>query len=289
MTTFYPEDLTTLTAVRADKSIGATYTGDDELLRRYIRAASNMWGMWTGRQFVPYIDTKKFSLAHVEGLSLCMNEDLLSVTSVTNADGASVSGSDYAIRPDNIYPKNTLEMLDSGANYWRFLYVSDRVQVVGLWGYHENYDIAWGDSLDTVENNPLTSSGTSLTVNDADGTDDRYLPRFEVGDYLKIESEFLQVTTINTATNVLGVLRGVRGTTAASHAQNVAIYVYRQHDAVRWAVTEIVKWMYEHRDSVNRGVQLSAELGVIIQNDLPEVKAMADKYLRKSAVRILAV
>lgn len=289
MTTFYPEDLTTLTAVRAEKAIGDTYIGDDELLRRYIRDASNMWGMWTGRQFVPYVDTKKFSLAHVEVWSLCMNEDLLSVTSVINADGASVSGSEYATRPDNIYPKNTLEMLDSGGNYWRFLYASDRVQVTGLWGYHENYDVAWGDSLDTVQSNPLSSGALTLTVSDADGKDDRYLPRFEVGDYLKIESEFLQVTTINTATNVLGVLRGRQGTTAAAHVQATPIYVYRQHDAVRWAVTEIVKWMYEHRDSVNRGIQLSAELGVIIQNDLPDVKALADKYLRKSAVRILAV
>jgi len=155
----------------------------------------------------------------------------------------------------------------------------------------EDYARAWGNSLDTVQNNPLSSSATTLTVTDSDGFDDRYLPRFEILDYLLIESEQLQVVDMPDAvSNTLTVLRGVNGTTAASHAQNTPIYVYRQTEDVRFAVREIVKWMYERRDTVNRGVQLTQDLGVIIQNDLPEVKALAEHYaVDNSAGMILAV
>jgi hypothetical protein len=291
MATLYPADYDTLTAVLTDKAIGASKTSDNPMLRRFIRQASRLWDLWTTRTFVPYMATKKYGMTHVSDVSLKLRDDLLEVTTLTNADGSVVTGSLYNLRPDNVYPKRTIELTTVSGTYWRFVYPEDRVQVAGVWGYHENYTQAWGNSLDTVQDNPLSSSATTLTVADVSGTDDRGYTRFEVGDYLKIESEYLQIVDIPTAFNTkLTVLRGANGSTAAIHAQNTAIYVYRQMDDVRFAVREITKWMYEHRDQVNQGVQLTQDLGIVIQNDLPEIKALAEHYVvDNSAGMILAV
>jgi hypothetical protein len=124
--------------------------------------------------------------------------------------------------------------------------------VTGKWGWHDRWAEAWRSSSDTVQNNPLSSGATTITVADADGTDaENESPRFQVGHLLKIENEYLRVLAVNTATNVLTVLRGVNGTTAASHSQNTAISVYQPAlDAMqlnlRWA-----SWLYKEPD--NRG------------------------------------
>jgi len=291
MPTLYPADYETLTAVRTVQAIGANATTDDPMLRRFIRQASRIWDLWTTRSFVPYIHTKKFGTSHVSDVSLKLREDLLELTTLTNADGSTITGSLYNLRPDNVYPKRTIELTTVSGTYWRFVYPEDRVQVAGIWGFHENYAQAWGNSLDTVQDSPLSSSATTLTVADVNGLDDRGYTRFEIGDYLKIETEFLQVIDIPTGYNTkLTVLRGVNGSTGAAHVQGTAVAVYRQTDDVRFAVREMVKWMYERRDTVNRGVQLTQDLGVIIQNDLPEIKALAEHYVvDNSAGMILAV
>lgn len=288
MATLFPADYETLTAVRAVQEIGATKTGDDPLLRRFIRQASRFWDLWTTRSFVPYVATLKFGTDNVSGMSLKLRNDLLEVTTLTNADGSVVGSTLYNLRPDNQYPRRTIELTSSSGTYWRFVYPDERVQVLGVWGYHENYPQAWGNSLDTVEDNPLSSSVTTLTVNTVDGLDDRGYTRFEVLDYLKIDTEWLQIIDIPSDYNSrLTVLRGVNGSTAAAHTQNAPIYVYRQLDDVRFAVREIVKWLYEHRDTVNRGVQLTQDLGVIIQNDLPEIKALAEHYVVDNAAGLI--
>jgi hypothetical protein len=287
--TLYPADYETLTSIRTDKAIGTTKTSDDPMLRRFIRQSSRLWDLWTSRHFVPYVATKQFSMSHVNGTSLKLRDDLLAVTTLTNADSTVITAGYYNLRPDNVYPKRTVELTTTSYSYWNFAYPENRVQIAGIWGFHEDYARAWGDSLDTVENNPLTSSATTITVNDSAGYDDRYLTRFEVGDYLLIESEQVQIVAIPSS-SALTVLRGVNGTTAAEHVQNTPIYVYRQTEDVRFAVREIVKWMYERRDTVNKGVQLTQDLGVIIQNDLPEIKALAEHYaVDNSSGLILAV
>jgi hypothetical protein len=108
----------------------------------------------------------------------------------------------------------------------------------------------WRGTGDTVQNNPMNSSTSSLTVSDADGVDSEgSLPRFQVGHLLKIDSEYLRVTAINTVTNVVSVLRAVNGTSAASHTLNTPIYAYQPPAelnilSLRWA-----SWLYKEADS----------------------------------------
>lgn len=283
----YPADLTTLNRVREDKNI--QNADDDLLIRRYIRTASQLWAKWTkDRRFVPYIDTKKFGLSHIDGRTLDLRDDLLSVTTLTNADGSTISSTLYDLRPDNTDPKSRIEIKSSGGLYWNFLYTENRVQVAGIWGFHDNYALAWGDSLDTVQSNPLSSSATTLTVTDVDELDDQGYPRFSVLDYLLVESEQMQVLDMDVAAKTLTVKRGVNGTTAAAHVQNTSIYTYRQTAEIQFGVNEIVKWLYEHRDKVDGSVQLAENLGLVIARELPEIKELAELYQLNKA-RIKAV
>ena len=279
----YTPDLTTPAQLKGDKGIGNAV--DDDKIKRYIRQASALWQRWTDRTFVPYRFTRALDYSHTRGLELLLDDDLLEALTVTNGDGAVIGSSYYLTQPDNEYPKHTLLLYGAGAYAWSFQYIENRITVDGWWGVHTNYPAAWGNSLDTVLNNPLTSSATSLTVASVSGLDDQGFTRFTAGDYLKIETEILYVIAVNPSANSLTVRRGAQGTTAAAHVQTTPIYVYRQLADVQFAVNEIVKWLYEHRDATDRGVQLAPELGVIVLQELPEVRELARHFKRRIRIR----
>ncbi len=73
---------------------------------------------------------------------------------------------------------------------------------------------SYATSGDTVQDNPLAAASIELNVTSG--------AAFAVGDIIKIESELLRIWAI--ATNLLYVIRGYRGTTAASHVQTTVIY-----------------------------------------------------------------
>ncbi|MCD4686116.1 MAG: hypothetical protein K8S97_09290, partial [Anaerolineae bacterium] len=124
------------------------------------------------------------------------------------------------------------------------------LSVEGTWGYHPDWDNAWADSGDTVQDNPLSSSATTLTVSDVDAAQvTGYGQRFAVGQLLRIEDEYLHVLALNTTSNTLTVARGVNGTTAASHAQNTQIDVYAVPADVRGACLRMASWLYKQPDA----------------------------------------
>tara|TARA_R100000329_G_scaffold146130_1_gene132362 strand:- start:164 stop:775 length:612 start_codon:yes stop_codon:yes gene_type:complete len=70
------------------------------------------------------------------------------------------------------------------------------------------------DSTSDLNGAISSTSATSVVVDD--GTD------FEVGQNIKVDSEEMTITAISTHT--LTVVRGVNGTTAATHSDNVSVY-----------------------------------------------------------------
>jgi hypothetical protein len=154
----------------------------------------------------------------------------------------------------NRYPKHTIE-LKSGYS-WAPDADGEIKQVIalsGLWGFHERYQEAWVDSLDSVENiGGITSGATSITVNDADGdASDMGKTRFQAGQMILIDSEFLYVTGVNTTTNTLTVQRGYNGSTAAAHDKDDVIYIWRPMPIVVKACVRLVQWMYTQKDVDN--------------------------------------
>jgi len=266
----------TLTQVRAYLGLAATETSDDTRLTTFIREASAFVDQYCIRRFDVRQETRKYdypirkasvfgvysadewvSLANAAGdLSrgtLRMDDDLLSVTTLTNGDATVIASASYVLEPPNEYPKHLIRLLASSGVAWQLNASGDREQVIsvaGLWGYHENYSAAWCDSLDTVRDNPLTAAATTLTVADADGTaEDLDAPRFQAGQMIRVESEYLSVISVNATANTLVVKRAVNGSTAAAHAQGVAITLYRPMETVKDAVVRLAVWKYRQKDA----------------------------------------
>jgi len=200
---------------------------------------------------------------------LFLDRPLLSITSVQDEDGnamtewdktvANRDDSDFVAVPINDFPKWRLRRTDGET--WNQQGSADvfgdaffaQIYVDGIWGYHSDYDNAWQDSTDTVQDNPLAAAATTLTVSDADGSDLLgSTPRFSRGQLLRIEDEYLYVTQIDTSANSLTVLRGVNGTTAASHNQNTRIDVWQTDYPIIRAVTKWAAYLYNRRGSYKR-------------------------------------
>jgi hypothetical protein len=106
------------------------------------------------------------------------------------------------------------------------------------------------DSNDAVADAAgINASVTSVTVSDADGiAADLDTPRFQTGHLIRIESEYLDVQAVNTTTNILTVKRGVNGSTAAAHALNTQIDVFRPIDNIQMAALRLAVWRYRQKD-----------------------------------------
>jgi hypothetical protein len=229
--------LASLEMLRTHLGLAAADSSEDTRLITALEAASLALEVKANRRFAPRRASIKHSISHSNRLAL--REDLLELQSLTNGDGSAISLNDVQVLGDG-----SLLLLNGQA----FVYEEspqEAVEVTGIWGYHPDWAKAWASSSDTVQNNPLSSGATSLTVVDADaGTP----PRFQVGQLLKIESEYLRVTAINTSTNVLTVERGVLGTTAAVHNQNTAIYIYQLPQDIALLVIRWALYLYREAD-----------------------------------------
>ncbi len=238
--------IATLYQLRQRLGLASTETADDPRLWLALRTAAAQIERAAGRRFCPRLATIQHNFT--SSLELLLDDDLLDLTSLTNGDGSSITLTDVILVPDE-GPSSALRLIGSSLFTWNTTPLQ-AINVTGTWGWHDRWSGAWRGSGDTVQNNPLSSSATSITVVSAGGADSASeSPRFQAGHLLKIESEYIRVLAVNTSTNMLTVLRGVNGTVAASHALNTPIYTYQPaadalNLALRWA-----SWLYKEPDS----------------------------------------
>lgn len=189
-------------------------------------------------------------------ISLKVDEHLLSVLTLTNGDGTVIAPDDFLLYPANYYPKNKIKLKNSSDVAWNYPSSGDTDQVIdvdGLWGYHNWYNEAWVDSLDTVVDDPLAIGGTTLTVDNANGVaSDGEMERFQTGNMIRFGSaelgEYAYVREVNTTSNELTIVRGYNGTTAEEQDQGTGIYLYRPMKNIVLATTRLVVWRYRQKD-----------------------------------------
>lgn len=211
------------------------------------------------RDFLPqkmtiYVDALGYHIDDEQGLlglaTRLGNYPLLAVTSVVDGVGNTlVLNTDYRMYPRGITPAFHLHLLtgDSWSKYsetW-----VEAIAVTGTFGYHSDYANAWLDSGDTVENDPLTNSGTSLIVNAVIASGQA---RFSAGQLLQIGSEWLEVAATDQETNTLTVRRGARGTTAAEHVKNTPISIFQVEPALNRAAWRLAAFLYARRGAFDR-------------------------------------
>jgi hypothetical protein len=225
---------------RALEVAGTTY---DALITEALRATSRLIEGASGWSFVPTLVTR-----YVDGngkAALWLPTPWLDITtlSLSSDQGSTYTalgatdwwesdGVNYEVTPIQLL------VLNPNGSYGEFYAGLKAVKIEGVLGWHRDYAAAWEASGDTVQDaSGLTASATSITVTDADGADAAGLtPRFSVGNLLKVESELLEVTAVvASTTNKLTVVRGVNGSTGATHAKGTAISVWRPDDLAHQA------------------------------------------------------
>lgn len=277
--------LATLEQVRDEAKVASTDTTDDSLLMDALRHCSERWQQETGKQFTAYSETRYFDAlslwqgGSLHGYELLLDKPLLSVTTLTNGNAVVIDSADYLLLPRNDTDKHSI-YYDGGWTYSDIPYGA--IQVDGVWCVRSRLSEAWRSSGDTVQSNPLSSSGTSLTVSDADGLDaNGYTPRFSAGQLIRIESEYLEVLAANTTTNVLTVRRGVNGTTAASHVQGTVIDTFIVEPEVSHAVARWAGYLYKRRGEFQKSTYdgvISTSWPVDIPGDVQNVMARYLSY-----------
>jgi hypothetical protein len=251
-------------------------TYNSNLVQYGIRA-SGVIDRLKNTTFAPLVDTRYIDAFGDNALSsyrLLLNDALMELTSVTLADGtALVVNTDVRSEPRGVSPKRWLQMITS-ANTFQVTSgeVTNDVVVVGAWGWHSDYDNAWLDSGDTVQNaTGIDASQTTITVTAANGVGgDGFAPRFSPGNLIQIESEWCTIVKVSTDNLTLTVLRGQRGTTGAIHAKETAISVFFADDAICRAAANLAVFMYGSRGKTN---QVSFET---IRTNPNNVQALAD-------------
>lgn len=280
------------TLAQAKVELKATVTTDDAVIKQMLRfVTARINQVKAPIEYMPRREIRRFDALgnHIvdAGFTLLLGDDpFLALVEVEDGEGTTLTAYDRStdtgdyILAGRTTPYYQISLAENGGKNW-YAYTGSVQQAIAIdayWGFRRRYNEAWLTSNDTVQNNPLTSSATSITVNDADGQDSEGLtPRFSYGQLLKIESEFLEVVDVNTATNVLTVNRGVRGTTAAAHVQNTAISIFAPEPTVTRAALRWANYLYARRGSFEQ-TRYDGIATVTFPSDMPgEIKAILDE------------
>lgn len=280
MHNIYNYDLTTYDQVNAqlkplpELGNSVTLSDDKSVIKKYIGEASQLITNWCNRSFVPYINTNaqvKYYLSKYRIQQL--PDDTLSVTSITDAGGTAIT--QYELR--DIY--NQL----SGFPY-KWFQVSNQQSfsitdtngyspkwtVNGIFGYsRQSYANSWKNTT-TLNDGSVTNSVTGLTVSSA--------ANIEELDYIRIDTEFMQVTDI--ATNTLTVVRGVNGSTAASHSDTTQVDVWQIDPAIKLAATRLSAYLYSSRQQEFQSVQFQD--GTVASVNYPQLVQTAIRdYIKR--------
>ena len=215
----------------------------------YCKSASAYITTVTGRLFVPYRDDRAYyhedlaeTGAYING-RMALGEDLFVLNSI-DWNGTTLSTTDYRLMPINALPYDALR-LNGGSNLAFTPGDFEAVTTVsGWWGYHTNVS----DAYTTLSTSITLANGTATSVTVTDSS------LYKTLEYVKCESELMQITALVDATT-LTVTRGMNGTTAAAHtAQPLARFNVVPDVAL--AATRMVAYFYQRRNDVGAAIML---------------------------------
>jgi len=213
---------TTLTDVK-NTYIGTTKTGQDQLFNDLIDSTSQEIDDISNRRFVPWVNTETYDTPANRYGPLDLDDDLLALTTLTNGDGTVIPSSAYKLYPLNAWPKERIVLLSSSAIGWRLTGQGDRegaIAVLGIYGYHDDYTNAWRQ-VDTLNGAMSDTTGASFTTTGS--------ATIKAGQLVQIDSEMLYAGAVS-GSAVSAVVRGVNGSTAATHLNGAPVLVWVQRD-----------------------------------------------------------
>jgi hypothetical protein len=242
--------------------LNATNTTDDERLLGYLRTVSariDRQFQSRRRLFEPYIESRSIRVdsAHVSSLdnTLTLNGPLLALTSVTLGSTSIAVGSAVDIFPALASPARQLRLSDWSVGWYDYCTSNSAplfATINGVWGIHRDYPNAWL-KVDDVTTTAITSTtATTFTVASASGADPyNRTPRLSVGNLIKVDDEYMEIVAIST--NTLTVIRGVNGSTAATHEIGADVSVWQVEDPIKRACARQAGMLYARRGAYESG------------------------------------
>ena len=247
----------TLDALKASGGIAGA--GDDDERRDLLEAVTEQIDAYCRRTFRTYLATYYLTPEKARAVLLDTEElglGLLAVTTLkTDADGDRTYEVTWATTDFDLLPLNAAnrqrpyyEISVTPDGNQSFPRVQRGLEIVGKWGFYE--DLVRSNSL---VNAVLDATETAIDV-DTGGD-------FEVLQTILVDSEQMYITAVNS--NALTVERGVNGTTAATHADNAVIDVYRYPRAVTRATLMQASRLWTRRASGYADEVGSVETGIV--------------------------
>jgi len=277
------------TLAQLESELGASggSATEKESLLNYGRDASNRLDSYgrTRYEFAPRLVTLYHNVADnvrarplFGNPSLRLRKPFLSITSVYlreelltvwDGDYSTQADADYMISPLDNSPITDLVRLNgntwlaSGATSSQQV---NAIKVTGFTGYRYLYSEAWKTGSTLTGN--IISSATSIAV--TSGTP------FSAGMLLRIDSEFIELTGVST--NTLTVVRGVRGTTSASHSSGANVEYYIPEPVITRAVTRYASYMLKRQGNFSTYTVDALGGASTMPSDMPtEVKNILDE------------
>jgi len=268
--------------LKSSSVLNVTGSGDDTRLRLLAESQSRVVDRLVNRQFYALTATRTFDVANIERVLL---PDLAAITSLKTDDNidrtfeTTWATTDYRLRPSNADPATrtnsnsrpyTSVIVDSNGTR-SFTLGDETVQIVGEWGW-------WSHKATATETADAISSTTATTFSVSARTD------VEAGHTILVDSEQMYVQSYSG--NTLTVLRGVNGTSGATHSAGAAISLYEYPEPVKEAVIIQASRLWKRKDSsYANALGLEGGLMEIFRGIDQDVKQALSPY-RKIAIGV---
>ena len=112
---------------------------DDTVIDSMITKASRYIDLETTRTFYARTETHYFDVPRPYNRELLMDDDLLTVTTLTNGNAEVLTTSDYVLLPYNDSPKYAIKLLDVSDKIWEVNSTTNSaeraISLIGAWGW----------------------------------------------------------------------------------------------------------------------------------------------------------
>ena len=118
--------------------IDSTDSDDDTAIDGIIEGASRYIDSKTQRTFYSRTETRNFDVPRNRSRSLFLDDDLLTITTLTNGDGNTIASSEYHLLPKNLTPFNEVRLTKTTTVFWATDSGGDDEWVIALaggWGW----------------------------------------------------------------------------------------------------------------------------------------------------------
>ena len=234
---------------------------DDIQIDLILNAASRWIDKYTARKYYPRMGIRYYDIP--ESRRLWFNDDLLSLTSLTNGDSTVVASTDYILEDYNVTPYYSLKLKSNVDTFWEVDTDSGHervIQVSGTWGVHDDYARAWvaEGSLST----DVAIGATSFVLNAGHTV--------ETGDIIKIDNEIMQ-GTISSSDTFTPTRRGDNGSSAAAHLENAIVYTWEPLAIIKDCCLQIATNYYQRRTGQQQMAATVTAMGVVLTpQDIPQ-------------------